>query len=66
MATFYDANISISGETEHEAFTDIKGIILDTLDTLEREPESKLGPWPVQQLAILRDFIGRPDATQPR
>jgi hypothetical protein len=62
MATFFDANISISSETEDEAFDDLKSIILDTFDCLDAEPPAQLGPEPLRQLAVLRDFIGRANA----
>ena len=59
-ATFFDANIAMSGDTREEAVTNLKAIIIDTFESLEEE-ESILGPEPVKQLALLRDFLKRRD-----
>ena len=57
-ATFFDANIAISGDTQEEAVDNLKGLIVDTLESLV-EDEAILGPGPARQLATLRDFIQR-------
>jgi len=57
MATFYDANISTTGDTEQEAFENLKNLILDVFDSLERERPERLGPEPRRQLAVLRMFL---------
>ena len=57
MATFHDANISTTGDTEQEAFENLKSLILDVFDSLEREPPERLGPEPRRQLAVLRSFL---------
>ena len=57
MATFYDANISTTGDTEQEAFENFKNLILDVFDSLEREPSERLGPEPRRQLAVLRSVL---------
>jgi predicted RNase H-like HicB family nuclease len=56
-ASFFDANISTSGETEQEAFDNIKNLILDIYDSLTREASDRLGPEPQRQLAVLRSFV---------
>lgn len=60
IATFFDANISTSGETQEEAFSNLKSLIVDTFDYLESVPEEQLGPEPLRQIAVLREFIGIP------
>lgn len=57
MATFYDANISTTGDTEQEAFENLKNLILDIFDSLARERPERLGPEPKRQLAVLRSFL---------
>lgn len=57
VATFRDASISTSGDTEQEAFENLKSLILDIFDSLRREPAENLGPVPRRQLAVLRDVI---------
>jgi len=57
MATFYDANISTAGDTEQEAFENLKSLILDVFDSLAREQPERLGPEPQRQMAVLRSFL---------
>jgi predicted RNase H-like HicB family nuclease len=59
VATFLDANVSTSGETKEEACSNLRSLILDTLESLEAEPEAELGPEPIRQLSVLREFIAR-------
>ena len=65
MASFADANINTSGETQQEAYANLRELILDVLDSLTALPESKLGPGPRRQLAVLREFVDVP-ANQER
>lgn len=57
IATFFDANLSTAGETEEEAYANLRSLILDVFDSLEAEPVSKLGSEPTRQLAVLRNFL---------
>lgn len=57
IASFFDANISTSGETEQEAFDNLKNLILDIFDSLSKERPERLGPDPRRQLEVLRSFI---------
>lgn len=57
LASFFDANIGTSGETEQEAFENLKSLVLDIFDSLSREAPERLGPEPARQLAVLRSFI---------
>lgn len=56
-ATFFDANISTSGDTQQEAVANLKDLILDVFLDLEEEPKDRLGPEPARQLAVLRALI---------
>ncbi|GEM_PF-3582600 len=57
-ATFFDANIAISGDTQEEAVDNLKGLIVDMFESLEEDKEI-LGLGPAKQLTTLRDFIQR-------
>jgi len=60
VATFFDANISTSGETQEEAFSNLKSLLIDTFEYLESVPKEQLGPEPFRQIAVLREFIAIP------
>jgi predicted RNase H-like HicB family nuclease len=57
IATFFDANISASGDTEEEAVGNLKSLILDTFESLSAEDTTLLGPEPRRQLAVLQSFL---------
>jgi predicted DNA-binding protein len=57
VATFFDANLSMSGDTQEEAFRNVRGLIIDIFNDLESEPADRLGPGPKMQLQVLRSFI---------
>jgi predicted RNase H-like HicB family nuclease len=58
IATFLDANINASGETQEEALTNLKDIIVGSFEALESMPD-RLGSGPKRQLAVLRQFLKR-------
>lgn len=58
LATFFDANISTTGDTPEEAIGNLKSLIVDIFENLETN-ERVLGPEPKRQLAVLRDFLKR-------
>lgn len=58
-ASHFDSNIHASGDTEEEAFRNLKSLVLDVFDSLCAEPLEKLGPEPKRQLAVLKEFIRR-------
>ena len=61
LASFPDANINTSGETEAEAFGSIKTLILDIWEKLQKlEKSSRLKPKLAQRLAVLKEFIDGP------
>jgi len=56
-AGWFDANIHSSGDNEEEAAGNLKSLILDFFDSLSNEPAEKLGPEPLRQLAVLKEYI---------
>jgi hypothetical protein len=60
--TFFDANLTMSGDTQEEAFRNVRGLIVDIFSDLDREPADRLGPGPKMQLQVLRSFIVRGQA----
>ena len=59
LATFFDANINASGETQEEAFANLKDVLIGTFQMLERMKDSQLGPGPKRQRAVLTECIRR-------
>ncbi|HEX9734731.1 MAG TPA: hypothetical protein VGG06_22390 [Thermoanaerobaculia bacterium] len=57
IATFFDAHISASGETQWEAVDNVKDLVVATFHRLRQAPADKLGPIPTRQIAALRHFI---------
>jgi len=60
LATLFDANIGMTGDTQEGAVENLKALLVDVFEQLERE-ENQLGPGPQRQLATLRSFIKRQD-----
>ena len=58
LATFFDANIGMIGDTREEAVANLRLLLVDVFDELEKE-EGQLGPTLVRQLAVLRSFMKR-------
>lgn len=58
-ATFFDANISSSGDTQEEAVSSLKSLIAEIFEDLKSEPPERLGPEPTRQLAVLSAFLRR-------
>jgi predicted DNA-binding antitoxin AbrB/MazE fold protein len=58
LATFFDANIGITGDTNEEAVANLRLLLVDVFEELEAE-EAQLGPQMVRQLAVLRSFMKR-------
>lgn len=57
VASFFDANISASGDNQQEAFDNLKSFVLDIYDSLLAESPERLGPEPKRQLAVLESFL---------
>lgn len=58
-ATFVEANVSASGETEADAIANFKDSLLSSYEILKEMPSNELGPLPTRQWAILRDVVKR-------
>src|SRR5829696_4239264 len=56
-ASFVEANVNASGETQQEAFESLKLLILDVFDSLRSHPAEKLGPESARRLAVLRSSL---------
>jgi hypothetical protein len=59
MASFFDANVNVSGVNEVDAIENLKDMLLSRFDYLDQLPPEKLGPGPARQIAVLRTFIRR-------
>ena len=57
IATWFDANISASGETAEDALCNFKDILIATFECLTRHKPNQLGPSPACQLTVLQEFI---------
>ena len=60
-ATFVEANVSASGETEADAIANFKDSLLSSYELLESLPPNQLGPLPTRQWDILQDVVKRTD-----
>jgi hypothetical protein len=59
IASFFDANINASAETQQDAVSNLKDLMIALYERLGREPNEKLGKGPARQLAILRSVMRR-------
>jgi len=59
IATFFDANIGTAGDTQEEAVSNVRSLILDTFEYFESEPPEALGLEPTRQFGVLRNFLKR-------
>lgn len=55
VASFAEANINASGQSFHEAASNLQSIIVDMFELLSRQ--AHLGPEPKSQLRLLRSII---------
>ena len=58
-ATFTEANVSASGETEADAIANLKESIVATYKILEAIPVSEMPPIPARQWSVLKSAITR-------
>ncbi len=56
-ASFFDANLSTGGDTQVEAISNLKDLIVGTFELLTETKDTELGPGPSRQKAVLREFI---------
>jgi len=61
IASFFDARISASGDTQEEAVFNLKDMVVSVFDILCGRSEDDLGPGPAHQKKVLQDFIRRKD-----
>lgn len=57
LATFEDAQVTASGETEEQSLVMLKDMLIGQLEHLERIPAASLGRQPTKQLSLLRAHI---------
>ncbi len=57
VASFFDANVSASGETEQEAFANLRDMLVLTYNFLHKKPEAELAPILRKQRVVLDEFI---------
>lgn len=60
IASFFDAGLSMAGDTATEAFENLRGWIADSFGSLSAMSEANLGPGPLTSLRVLREFVQRP------
>lgn len=53
VATLFDANINTSGETQQEAVSNLRALLMELYEDLRAEEPEKLGPGPRRQLSVL-------------
>jgi hypothetical protein len=58
-ATFTEANISASGETEADAIANFKESLMSSFEILESKSPQELGPLPMRQWHILSGVVER-------
>jgi hypothetical protein len=58
-ATFTEANISASGETEADAIANFKDSLLSCYQLLEKKTPDQLGPLPTRQWTVIKGVVKR-------
>jgi hypothetical protein len=58
-ATFFDANIGASGETQQEAVCNLKELLIMSFESLADDDAASLGPLMKKQKAVLEKFMKR-------
>ncbi len=59
VASFFDANLSASGETQAEAVLHLKDVIAGAFEILANMTDAEHGPGPLRQKRTLEEFIRR-------
>jgi predicted RNase H-like HicB family nuclease len=59
VASFFDANLSASGDTQEEAVRNLKDIVAAAFEVLTEHDPKTLGPGPAKQLHVLKQFLRR-------
>jgi hypothetical protein len=58
-ASFFEANVSASGETQADAIANLKESLVSKFEFLESLPENEMGPLPARQWEVLRNVLAR-------
>ncbi len=58
LASWGDANIAMTGDSESAALSELAADILDTYETYDAEADT-LGPGPARQLALIKTYIAK-------
>lgn len=58
-ASWFDANIHMSGDNEQEAFDNLRALVLDMFESVNQENPAMLGPEPARQRAVLEEYLSR-------
>jgi hypothetical protein len=59
IASWPEVNLHASGETQEQAFNDLKATVLDTFDQLELLGDDALGPVPRKQKNTLGEHVAK-------
>ena len=59
VASFTEASVSASGETEADAIANFKEMMLSLYEIFESTPVDRMGPLPTRQWNILRNVVQR-------
>jgi hypothetical protein len=59
VATFFDANISATGDTQQEAVENVKDMVVDLFEFLDGQPSRGLGAAMQRQQNVLRAVLKR-------
>jgi len=59
VASFVDANIGASGDTDVEAVLNLKDMLVSAFEMLAELNDDELGPGPCMQKHVLEEFIRR-------
>lgn len=58
-ATFVEANVSASGDTEADAISNFKESLVSSYEVLEDVPTNQMGPLPARQWVVLQSVVKR-------
>jgi predicted RNase H-like HicB family nuclease len=59
VASFFDTNLSASGDTPEEAVLNLKDVVVAAYEVLLQHGPAELGPSPAKQLQVLKQFLRR-------
>jgi len=59
LASFFEANVHASGDTDQEAYENLRSMVLDTFDSLEKRTDSELATGAQHQRRVLVAYIAR-------